>query len=55
MGSLTTPPCSEGVNWYVLKTPVQVGNKLIKAIADIMGANNRPTQGLANRLLLAAE
>ena len=55
MGSLTTVPCSEGVNWYVLKTPIQVGKKQIKAIGDIMGANNLPTQGLANRLLLAAE
>ncbi|MCH9049466.1 MAG: carbonic anhydrase family protein [Proteobacteria bacterium] len=54
MGSLTTPPCSEGVNWYVLKTPIEVGKEQIRALADIMGANNRPTQGLANRLLLAA-
>ncbi len=54
MGSLTTPPCSEGVNWYVLKTPIQVGKEQIRAIAGILGANNRPTQGLANRLLLAA-
>ena len=54
MGSLTPPPCGGSVNWYVLKTPIQVGKKQIKAIAGIMGANNRAAQGLANRLLLAA-
>ena len=53
MGSLTTPPCSEGVNWYVLTPPISVGMNQIKKFAAAVGANNRPTQTVNNRLVLA--
>ena len=53
MGSLTTPPCSEGVNWYVLRQPISVGMNQIKKFAAAVGANNRPTQMVNNRLVLA--
>ncbi len=53
MGSLTTPPCSEGVHWYVLDTPVTVGESQVKRLANAVGDNARPIQALNNRLLLS--
>lgn len=43
-GSLTTPPCSEGVQWMVLKAPVHLGADQIKAFRRIYNANARPIQ-----------
>ena len=43
-GSLTTPPCTEGVQWYVLKTPVAASHSQIDRFHQLMGANARPTQ-----------
>ena len=51
-GSLTTPPCSEGVRWFVLKTPVEVSAKQIKAFEKVMGKNNRPLQPINARVIL---
>ena len=53
MGSLTTPPCSEGVNWYVLTQPISVGMEQVRKLIAAVGANNRPTQAVNNRLVLA--
>ncbi len=53
MGSLTTPPCSEGVHWYVLETPVTIGEGQAKRFQAAVGENARPLQTLNNRLLLA--
>lgn len=50
-GSLTTPPCSEGVKWIVLAEPVQMSAKQIKEIEEIMHRNNRPVQPLHGRTL----
>jgi len=52
MGSLTTPPCSEGVNWHVVKTPVSASTAQIAKFTKIMGGNARPVQPLNGRLLL---
>ncbi|MBI5643365.1 MAG: carbonic anhydrase family protein [Deltaproteobacteria bacterium] len=52
-GSLTTPPCSENVNWIVLKTPIQMSEKQIKAIESIMKHNNRPVQPVNDRKVTA--
>lgn len=50
MGSLTTPPCSEGVNWFVLQTPITASKEQIEKIASIMPVNNaRPVQPLNDR------
>ncbi|MGA2608537.1 MAG: carbonic anhydrase family protein [Terriglobia bacterium] len=43
-GSLTTPPCSEGVSWYVLKTPVEVSARQVAAFAKFYPDNARPIQ-----------
>ncbi|MCJ9428294.1 carbonic anhydrase [Kordiimonas marina] len=55
MGSLTTPPCTEGVNWYVLKTPIEFSAKQINAIKSIMGENARNQQPRNNRIILDAQ
>ncbi len=54
-GSLTTPPCSEGVNWHVVAAPVEVSQAQIDAMEGIMGMNARPVQLLNGRLLVAPE
>ncbi len=51
-GSLTTPPCSEGVKWFVLTTPVELSEAQIAAFRAIIHGNNRPTQSLGRRELL---
>lgn len=51
-GSLTTPPCSEGVTWFVMKTPVAVSPAQVDAFRAIMPANARPTQPLNGRMVL---
>jgi carbonic anhydrase len=50
-GSLTTPPCSEGVSWMVLKTPVVLGAEQIKAFRRLFNANARPVQPLNGRVI----
>lgn len=51
-GSLTTPPCSEGVKWVVMATPIQLSKQQIEAFRGIMKANNRPTQPLYGRAVV---
>jgi carbonic anhydrase len=55
LGSLTTPPCSEGVTWYVLKTPVQLSSEQVAAFAKVYPMNARPIQPLNGRELLASK
>jgi len=52
MGSLTTPPCSEGVNWHVADQPVTASKEQIAALQAIMGSNARPVQPINNRLIV---
>lgn len=53
-GSLTTPPCSEGVLWLVLKEPVTVSGSQVGLFRKAMGNNdtNRPVQPLNARAVL---
>ena len=48
-GSLTTPPCSEGVSWHVLKQPVEMSNGQIAAFRKIFKMNARPVQPVNGR------
>ncbi len=50
-GSLTTPPCSEGVTWLVLKRPGTVSAAQIKAFAALFSPNARPIQRLSERMV----
>ena len=51
MGSLTTPPCSEGVLWMVMKTPVPISASQIDIFAHLYPMNARPIQASAGRLI----
>ena len=51
MGSLTTPPCSEGVLWMVLKNPVPVSAEQIGIFARLYPMNARPVQSASGRLI----
>ena len=52
-GSLTTPPCSEGVLWMVMKTPVSLSAAQVEAFHHVMHhANNRPIQATNARPVL---
>lgn len=51
MGSLSTPPCTEGVLWLVLKQPVPVSPEQIDVFSRLYRHNARPIQATANRLI----
>lgn len=51
-GSLTTPPCTENVKWYVLKTPIEASPSQIAAFAKYYPDNARPVQPLNGREIL---
>lgn len=48
-GSFTTPPCTEGVNWFILDTPIELSSEQIAAFEDIYSSNYRPIQALGQR------
>ena len=51
MGSLTTPPCSEGVLWMVMKTPMPMSTEQIGIFSRLYPMNARPIQSVAGRLI----
>ena len=51
VGSLTTPPCSENVQWLVMKNPISFDGKQMLAFSSRLKNNNRPVQGLNERKL----
>ena len=53
-GSLTTPPCTEGIRWYVLRTPSGITGEQLGAFVSLphMTPTNRPVQPLAGRKVL---
>lgn len=50
-GSLTTPPCTEGVSWLVMKEPLTASEEQIQAFAGVMPKNARPVQELHSRTI----
>lgn len=48
-GSLTTPPCSEDVNWIVLDHPIEMSQAQIAKFAEIFPDNHRPIQPVLDR------
>lgn len=51
MGSLTTPPCSEGVLWLVLKEPIEISGEQIAIFSRLYPMNARPIQNSSGRLI----
>ena len=52
-GSLTTPPCSEGVRWFVLQKYSHISKEQVKKFAEVIGGNdNRPIQPINARKIL---
>lgn len=54
MGSLTTPPCSEGLTWTVHKEPVEASAEQIQKFASLFPNNARPVQRRNRRFLIDA-
>ncbi len=44
MGSLTAPPCTEGVTWFVLKTPATISAEQLEVFAKLYPHSARPIQ-----------
>lgn len=51
MGSVTAPPCTEGVTWFVLKNPIEISEKQIAAFAKLYPNDARPVQPLNGRVV----
>jgi len=54
-GSLTTPPCTEHVTWYILKTPMELSPAQLAAFAKLYPLNARPLQPVNGRKILETE
>jgi carbonic anhydrase len=54
-GSLTTPPCSEDVTWFVLKHPVSVSAAEIEQFSKLYRNDARPTQPVYGRVVLESK
>ena len=51
-GSLTTPPCTEGVQWVVLREHLTVSKEQIRKFISLVGHNARPVQPLHGRRVI---
>jgi len=50
-GSLTTPPCTEGVQWYVMQDTIELSAKQLTAFQSVFPVNARPIQDLGDRVV----
>ena len=55
MGSLTTPPCTEGVRWFVFEQELSVSRDQVRAFATLYRMNSRPLQEAHGRRIEADE
>jgi carbonic anhydrase len=51
MGSMTTPPCQEGVLWMVMKQPISVSSEQLAVFSRLYPMNARPIQAASGRLI----
>ena len=52
-GSKTTPPCHEGVSWFVMREPQTISQQQVDGLLALSGgANNRPVQPIGSRAIL---
>jgi carbonic anhydrase len=51
MGSLTAPPCTEGVTWFLLQTPIDISAEQMEAFAKLYPHDARPLQPLNGRVV----
>jgi carbonic anhydrase len=54
-GSELTPPCSEGVQWFVFENDVSMSRDQLRAFAELFRMNTRPLQDLHGRRIQANE
>lgn len=51
IGSLTTPPCTEGVHWTVLRQPNEISSQQLASFRNLYSMNARPVQPLNGRAI----
>ncbi|WP_394231331.1 carbonic anhydrase [Niallia oryzisoli] len=51
-GSLTTPPCTEGIKWIVFEQPIQMSKNQIQVFKGIFPDNHRPVQPINQREII---
>jgi carbonic anhydrase len=51
-GSLTTPPCTEGIRWMVLAKPIRISEHQLEQLHEIVEGNARPAQPRNSRPLV---
>lgn len=54
-GSLTTPPCSEGVRWYLMEQPISLSREQLRQFVAVFRVNSRPLQDAHGRRIEAHE
>jgi carbonic anhydrase len=55
MGSLSTPPCTEGVRWFVFEEAVSISREQLRAFTDLFRVASRPLQEAHGRRIEANE